>query len=143
MTQQQHKSRLRFRNHVIKTGAVAYTVRDSIFELAGVLKVEVSKRTGSILVIFNKAQIAAEDILNKIANTLDINSGLPGRSLRRSKHVLKNTRSRSLVKKGLLVTGAVTLGSLTFSKKAHLIAGATLVGFAGLHMMQNNKNLLK
>lgn len=143
MQQTQSTYRLRFRDQSIKIGSMAYALRDNLLELRGVIKVEVNKRTGSILVFFDKAKICSAAIFTKIFATIGIDSSKITNKVEAACKKITTKSCKSNVNKGMLITGAITLGALAFSNKTHAIAGAAFIGFAGLHMIQNKKSLLR
>ncbi|MGL1931031.1 MAG: hypothetical protein OCC45_04630 [Desulfotalea sp.] len=143
MQQAQSTYRLRFRDQSIKIGSMAYALRDNLLELRGIIKVEVNKRTGSILVLFDKAQIGSAVIFDKILATIGIDSSKIKDKIESAGKTITTKACRNYVNKGTLITGAITLGALAFSKKTHAIAGVVFIGFAGLHLIQNKKRLLQ
>lgn len=135
--------RFRFRHHALKVGDVTLDLRDKLLEIKGVLDVEVNKRVGSLLVLFDKTKTSLKNILEKIAATL----GLPIEKIysgaNSAQKALTSKKARSLTKKGLMVSGVATLGALAFSEKTHVIAGLTCLGIVSLHVFQNRKTLFK
>lgn len=143
MNTNQSTRRLRFRNQAIKMGATAYTLRDNLLDLPGIIKVTISKRTGSLLVLFDQTKVCTKTIFNKIMVTLGLSPHIGAKTIQEAHKKVTGKICRSTINKGLLLTGAVSLTALAFSKKAHVVAGTAFVALVGLHLAQHKQSLIK
>jgi len=137
------QGRIRFRNEALKVAEFGYTVRDSLLELKGVVQVQVNKRIGSILILFDKTKITTEKILTKVAETLGVDMKKVKSSVSNMKKALTGKKGRTYVKRGLIASMAAALGIVYFSEKWHVITGVAFVHLLALHLYQNKRTLLK
>ncbi len=137
------QGRIRFRNEALKVAEFAYTIRDSLLEVKGVVQVQVNKRIGSILILFDKTKVSAENILNKVADTLGVDMTKVKTSAKDVQKALTSRKGRKYVKRGLITAIAAALGVVYFSEKWHVVAGVAFVHLLGLHLYQNKRTLMK
>ena len=135
--------RIRFRNEALKVAEFGYAVRDSLLEVKGVVQVQVNKRVGSLLILFDKTKVTAEKILDTVAGALGVDLSKVRESVNDVKKKLTGPQGRRFVKRGLLVSMAATLGIVAFSEKWHVAAGVAFVHLLGLHLYQNKRTLFK
>jgi copper chaperone CopZ len=135
--------RIRFRNEALKVAEFAYAVRDSLLEVKGVAQVQINRRIGSILVLFDRTKVTAEGILTRIAESLGIDVEKVKNGASDVKKALTSREGRRYVKRGMLVSLATALGVLVVSERAHVAAGVVFVHLLALHLYQNKRTLLK
>ncbi|WP_018123753.1 HMA2 domain-containing protein [Desulfovibrio oxyclinae] len=137
------QGRIRFRNEALKVAEFGYTLRDALLEAKGVVQVQVNKRIGSILILFDKTKISTEKILKTIADALGIDLAKVKSGMNDVQKALAGRKGRRLVKRGMLASIAAALGIVYFSEKWHVVAGVAFVHFLALHLYQNKKTLMK
>ena len=137
------QGRIRFRNEALKVAEFAYTIRDSLLEVKGVVQVQVNKRIGSILILFDKSKVSADKILNQIAETLGVDMTKVKTGVKDMQKALTSRKGRKYVKRGLMATIAAALGIVYFSEKWHVVAGVTFIHLLALHLYQNKRTLMK
>lgn len=137
------QGRIRFRNEALKVAEFGYTIRDSLLELKGVMQVQVNKRIGSILILFDKTKVSADKILNRIAESLGVDMAKVKKSVGDMQKALTGKKGRTYVKRGMMAALGTALGVLLISEKWHAIAGAAFVSMLALHLYQNKRTLLK
>lgn len=137
------QGRIRFRNESLKVAEFGYTLRDALLEVKGVVQVQVNKRIGSILILFDKTKISADKILNTIAGALGVDMSKVKNGISNANKALTGRKGRRYVKRGLMASIATALGIVYFSEKWHVVAGITFVHLLALHLYQNKKSLMK
>lgn len=137
------QGRIRFRNEALKAAEFAYTVRDALLEVKGVLQVQVNKRIGSMLVLYDKTKISAENILNKIADALGVDMEKVNKGVQNMRKALTGPKGRRYVKRGMFASLAAALGIVCFSEKWHVAAGIVFVHLLAAHLYQNKRTLMK
>lgn len=137
------QGRIRFRNEALKLGEFAYTVRDSLLEVKGVIQVQVNKRVGSILILFDKTKTNAEKILNRIAGALGVDMEKVKADLSNVRKKLTGVKGRRYVKRGMFGALAAALGIVFFSEKMHVAIGVVFVHLLALHLYQNKRTLMR
>ncbi|SOB60120.1 conserved protein of unknown function [Pseudodesulfovibrio profundus] len=135
--------RIRFRNEALKVAEFGYGVRDALLEVKGVVQVQVNKRIGSILILFDKTKVSGEKILSKIADSLGVDMKKVKANISSMQKSLTGKKGRTYVKRGLMASIAAALGIVYFSEKWHVAAGVVFVHFLALHLYQNKRTLLK
>ncbi len=135
--------RIRFRNEALKVAELGFTVRDSLLELKGVAQVQVNKRIGSILILFDKTKISTEKILTKIAEALGVDMEKVKQNVSNLQKELTTPKARKYVQRGLMASIAAALGIVYFSEKWHVAAGVVFVHLLALHLYQNKRTLMK
>ncbi|WP_029896090.1 HMA2 domain-containing protein [Desulfohalovibrio reitneri] len=135
--------RVRFRNEALKVAEVAYSIRDSLLEAKGVLQVEVNKRIGSLLVLYDRGKTSAEQVMGKIATTLGIDVEKVKNRARNAGKALKSAKGRRYVKRGMMASLGGALAALTVSENWHVVGGSVFLGFLTLHLYQNQRTLAK
>jgi hypothetical protein len=135
--------RIRFRDEALMVAEVAYAIRDSLLEVKGVVQVEVNKRIGSILVLYDRSKTSGENILKRIAESLGVDVERVKDRARSAQKALTSAKGRRYVKRGMMASMAGALGVVAFSEKWHVAAGAVFVPLLALHMYQNKKTLMK
>lgn len=135
--------RIRFRNEALKVAEFGYTLRDALLEIKGVVQVQVNKRIGSILILFDKTKISAENILKTIADALGVDLDKVKSGMNDVRKAVTGRKGRRYVKRGMLATMAAALGIVYFSEKWHVAAGVAFVHLLALHLYQNKKTLMK
>jgi len=143
MTVAAAQGRIRFRNEALQVAEFGYAVRDSLLEIKGVVQVQVNKRIGSILILFDKTKVSAEKILNSIAESLGVDMAKVKKNVSNMQKALTGKKGRTYVKRGLLASMAALLGIVYFSEKWHVAAGVAFVHLLALHLCQNKRTLLK
>lgn len=137
------QGRIRFRNEALKVAEFGYAVRDALLEIKGVVQVQVNKRIGSILILFDKAKVSADSILTKLAEALGVDMSKVKENAAKVKKSFIGIKGRRYVKRGLLASIAAALGIVYFSEKWHVAAGVVFVHLLALHLYQNKKTLMK
>ncbi|QJB56964.1 HMA2 domain-containing protein [Pseudodesulfovibrio sp. zrk46] len=137
------QGRIRFRNEALKVAEFGYAVRDSLLELKGVVQVQVNKRIGSILILFDKTKVSTESILKKIAEALGVDMNKVKTNVSNMQKAMTGKKARTYVKRGLLTSIAAALGVVYFSEKWHVVAGVAFVHLLALHLYQNKRTLMK
>lgn len=135
--------RIRFRNESLKVAEFGYTVRDSLLEIKGVVQVQVNKRIGSILILFDKTKVNTDKILTKIAESLGVDMTKIKSNVSNMQKALAGRKGRKYVKRGMMASMAALLGIVYFSEKWHVAAGVAFVHLLALHLYQNKRTLLK
>ncbi|WP_319581964.1 HMA2 domain-containing protein [uncultured Pseudodesulfovibrio sp.] len=136
------QGRIRFRNEALKVAEFGYSIRDSLLELKGVVQVQVNKRIGSILILFDKTKVSTDKILNRIAESLGIDMAKVRKSVGDMQKVITGKKGRTYVKRGMMATMGAALGVLFISEKWHALAGAAFVSMLALHLYQNKRTLM-
>jgi len=140
-TAAQH-ARFRFRCESLKFEEHAHAVKNALAKTKGVAEVAVNKRVGSVLVLFDRAKIQAEQLFSTIITSL----GLAPEEVKEKLHELNRTisgrKGRRFIKRGLMGAGLLTLGLLTVSEKGHAIAGGVWLTLLAAHLYQNKRTLL-
>lgn len=137
------QGRIRFRNEALKVAEFGYSLRDALLEVKGVVQVQVNKRIGSILILFDKTKISTEKILKTIADALGVDLTKVKSGMNDVHKALTGLKGRRYVKRGMLATIAAALGIVYFSEKWHVAAGIAFVHLLALHLYQNKKTLMK
>lgn len=137
------QGRIRFRNESLKVAEFAYGIRDSLLEVKGVIQVQVNKRIGSILILFDKTKVSAENILSKVAEGLGIDMAKVKENVSNMKKALNGRNGRKYVKRGMGGALAAALGIVYFSEKWHVAAGIVFIHMLALHLYQNRRTLTK
>lgn len=137
------QGRIRFRNDALKAAEFGYAIRDSLLELKGVVQVQVNKRIGSILILFDKTKVSGEKILTKVADALGVDMAKVKANVSTMQKALTGKKGRTYVKRGMLTTMGALLGVVCFSEKWHVVAGVAFVHLLALHLYQNKRTLLK
>ncbi len=131
--------RIRLRNKALKAEELAYTLRDQLLEVRGVVQVQINKRIGSILILFDKAKTNAEKILCDLAGVL----GIDREKIKKTINTITGKKARQYVKQGMLVTLGIGLGAALFSEKWHIAFGLVFTKLVALHLYQNRRTLMK
>ncbi|GFM36645.1 HMA2 domain-containing protein [Desulfovibrio psychrotolerans] len=135
------QGRIRFRNGALKAGELGYALRDELLAAKGVLDVQLNKRIGSMLVLFDKARITAETILKRIAAHLDIDLAKVREGLNNMNRIIGSRAARRNVKIGMGVALGTAMASLAYSGRWHAVAGSVFMLFLGTHLYQNRRTL--
>ena len=135
------QGRIRYRSDSLKIKEKAESVKDTLEQTAGVIKVSVSKRVGSVLIFFDKAKIKAEQLLKKVAECLHINTEKITVCLRQLNSKITGRTGRRVVKRGMLGAGVVTLGLLMYSDDWHAVGGVVWASLMAVHLYQNKRTL--
>ena len=139
---EQH-GRMRIRNSALTIKEKAESACARVKGMSGVLDVTLNERIGSMLVLFDDAKVKAEALLCNIAGALGIDVEALRESAQKLNRFIGSREGRRYVKRGMMGAGAVGLGMLAFSEKAHALAGAAFLGLAITHMYQNRRTLTK
>ncbi|BCS88104.1 HMA2 domain-containing protein [Pseudodesulfovibrio sediminis] len=137
------QGRIRFRNEALKVTEFGFTLRDALLEVKGVVQVQVNKRIGSILILFDNTKISAEKVLSKIADALGVDLTKVKSGMNDVHKALTGMKGRRYVKRGMLASMATLLGIVYFSEKWHVAAGVAFVHLIALHLYQNKKTLMR
>ncbi|CCH50186.1 HMA2 domain-containing protein [Pseudodesulfovibrio piezophilus] len=137
------EGRIRFRNEALKVADFGYKVRDSLLEVKGVIQVQVNKRVGSILILFDKTKITAENILTKIAEGLGIDMNKVKANMASAQKTLNGRKARRYVKRGLAASLIAAIGIVYYSERWHVVAGSAFLSLLGMHIYQNRRTLAK
>lgn len=136
------QGRIRFRNEALKVAEFGYTVRDALLEAKGVVQVQVNRRVGSLLVLFDKTRISAERILERIARSLGVDPDKVRDGAAGVQRALASRKGRRYVKRGMMASLAAALGIVLVSEKWHVAAGVVFVHLLAAHMYQNRRTLM-
>jgi copper chaperone CopZ len=136
------EGRIRFRNEALKVAEFGYAIRDSLLEAKGVMQVQVNKRVGSILILFDKTKISAEKILNKIAEAIGVDMTKVKAGVNNMNKALTGRKGRRYVKRGLMATITTAIGVVYFSEKLHVVAGIGFLTLLAMHVYQNKRTLM-
>ena len=143
MTAGTASGRIRFRNEALKVAEFGMTVRDALLEAKGVLEVQVNRRIGSLLVIFDKSRINAEKILTRIADALGVDLDKMKKQAQQLQRTISGRDARKYVKRGLLASLGLALGVVFLSEEWHVAAGTAFVGLLAAHLYQNRRTLMR
>ena len=135
--------RIRFRNGALKAAGFANTVRDALLDAKGVLEVQVNRRVGSLLVLFDKGRISGEKILSTVAESLGVDLDKLRAQAASMKKSITSPDGRRNVKRGMMASLAVGLAMLVFSERLHAAAGLAFVALLAAHLYQNKRTLMK
>jgi len=135
--------RIRFRHGALKVGEKATALRDSLLDAKGVLDVQINKRVGSALVLYDKAKLKLENVLNVIAEALGIDMEKVRAGVSRLSQKVNSRKGRRYVKRGMMGAGVTSLALLTFSETGHAVAGSVMLACAAVHLYQNRRTLMK
>lgn len=135
--------RLRVRNGALKSNELATCVKEKLFEAKGVLEVQVNRRVGSVLVLFDKARISVERVMGRIATALGMDTKKLSAKAQSAQKAISGKKGRRYVKRGMIVALAAALGVVAYSEKWHVIAGGAFLTLLGAHLYQNRRTVLK
>ena len=135
--------RLRLRNTKLKDATLVKELSEYLGPFQGVLSIANNIRVGSILIIFNAEETNAEEIIKHLSTfqNFDHQNWLPQKQ--KAKQNARNRAMKKFVKMGLVAGAIGTLGTLTVSKKMHVLAGSLFFSLLSAHLYQNRRTLLK
>ncbi len=137
------EGRIRIRNAALKVGEMGYALRDELLAAKGVLDVQVNKRIGSMLVLYDKARISAESILQRVATALHVDLDKVRAGLSNINRKLVSREGRRYVKAGMGASLGIAMGALAVSGRWHILAGTVFLGCLGAHLYQNRRTLTR
>lgn len=106
--------------------------------MPGVKKVETNPRTGSVLVHFDTGMIEISTL------TSEVKEFLPESKETRPEVSPKPPLSRrALAKRGMALSLGGAVAALLVSEKMHVALGCAFLLFAGAHISQNRRTLLR
>ncbi|MFV0347264.1 MAG: HMA2 domain-containing protein [Halodesulfovibrio sp.] len=136
------QGRIRFRNGALKVGELGYSLRDELLAAKGILDVQLNKRIGSMLVLFDKARIKAEAIFKRIAEFLHIDVVKVQEGLSSFNRAFGSRAARRNVKLGMGLALGTAIGALAYSGRWHAVAGGAFLTLLGGHLYQNRRTLM-
>lgn len=136
-----HHARFRFRCESLKLDERADAVKSALTKTKGVAEVAINKRVGSVLVLFDRAKVQAEQLFSTIVASLGLDPEEVKEKLRELNRAVSGRKGRRIIKRGLMGAGLVTLGMLTISEKGHAIAGGVWLTLLAAHLYQNKRTL--
>lgn len=144
--------RVRVRDEALKREPLAAQVRDALLATPGVAAAEVNPRVGSMLVLYDAALAAVEQILKTIEGF--IGTGIqesgsvapqrPGRMPLAGRLSLSLTPAvkRRVVNTGMLVSLALSVAAAVLDfKKLHILAGILFLALFGDHLYQRKEQM--
>ncbi|GFK94694.1 hypothetical protein NNJEOMEG_02541 [Fundidesulfovibrio magnetotacticus] len=137
------EGRVRFRDAALKAEDIGNTVREALRKTPGVLRTEVNRRVGSLLVLYDKASIGLKDILEKIAQALGVDPEMFREHLKNLQRTLAGVGARRNVKRGMLGALGLALGGLLVHEGLHVAAGAVFAALLAAHLYQNRRTLMR
>jgi len=136
-------ARVRFRCKSLRIDEKILAVKKLLLETQGVLEVAFNKRIGSVLVIFDKTATSAEQIVQKITKSLNIDLEKIQESLKNTHKSFFSKRARTLVKRTMMTAGAASIFALFYSGGKHIFYGRIWLTAMMLHAYQNKRTILK
>lgn len=145
--------RLRVRDEGLKREPLVDRVRDALMGTPGVAQVDANPRVGSLLVLYDAALAAAEQILKTIAELLGSAGEAGGQEEPRSASgripfVGKASLSvspavrRKVVNLGMLASLLLSVAAAILDfKKLHILAGVVFLALFGDHFFQRREQM--
>ena len=140
-TTTEHHARFRFRCESLKLEERANAVKDALSKTKGVAEIAVNKRVGSLLVLFDRGKVQAEQLFSTIARCLGLEPEQVKSKLTSFHHTITGKKGRRVVKRGMLAAGITALSLLTVSDDKHAIAGVVWLSLIAAHIYQNKRTL--
>jgi len=135
--------RVRVRHGALKGSSTAGEIRGKLLEMKGVLDVQINRRVGSLLVMYDKAKISLERILNKVAEVLHVDLAALKSRMSQANKALTGVKGRRYVKRGMLGALGTAMVALVWTERYHVVAGGVFLGLLGLHLYQNKRTLAR
>ena len=135
--------RFRVRDEALKIEEKAAAAKESLLKTKGVVEVAVNKLVGSILVLFDKTKVKAEQLFTKLGECLGINIARVKKGLSCFNRTITGRKARRIVKFSMIGAGVTTLTLLAYSEDKHAIAGMVWVSLMVAHLYQNKRTLFK
>lgn len=125
------EGRMRIRDECLKMPTIANAVEKTLMRIRGITEVAVNRRAGSILVLYDRSVLKIQQILNILADYLDINT-----FYRKTEQVVMNpVIRRRIAKIGMPLSLAISISAALLDLKAlHVAFGVIFLGFLGLHL---------
>ena len=132
------EGRMRIRDERLKMPTIANAVEKTLMRIRGITEAAVNRRAGSILVLYARGVLKMQQILNILADYLDINT-----FYRKTEQVVrKPVIRRRIASIGMLFSLALSLvAALADLMPLHVILGIVFLGFLGLHLYRS-KNII-
>lgn len=154
------EGRIRLRDEKFKNRAVGDEIQKNVAHLKGILNVSINRRTGSLLIFYDKAGLRLEQVLHILADYLDAAKTEWGLSQNcghspRIKYgagsdfgtvpvARVSITNRKIVNLGMLASLAVSmLGAAADIAALHIAAGIIFLGFVGLHIFRYKTHMFK
>lgn len=145
--------RLRVRDEALKREPLATRVRDALLATPGVAAAEVNPRVGSMLVLYDAALAAVDQILETVAGLLGTSvqagpeTAAPGRPARMPLSggmslFPSPAMKRRVVNLGMLASLALSIAAAVLDfKKLHILAGILFLALFGDHFYQRREQM--
>lgn len=140
-TTTEHHARFRFRCESLKLEERANAVKDALSKTKGVAEIAVNKRVGSLLVLFDRGKVQAEQLFSTIARCLGLEPEQVKNKLTSFNRTITGKKGRRVVKRGMMVAGITALSLLTVSEDKHAMAGVVWISLIAAHIYQNRRTL--
>lgn len=125
------EGRIRLRDERLRISQLADAVKEILLNIKGIKEVSANQRAGSILILYDKAVLKLEQILQVLADYLNIRV-----NYEKAKQATCNPASiRRIAKIGMLLSLAISISAALLDLKAlHVAFGVIFLGFLGLHL---------
>ncbi len=145
--------RLRVRDEGLKREPLADRVREALLGTPGVAAVEANPRVGSLLVMYDAALAAAEQILKTISELLGSTREAAGSEEPRARSVrnpfagkvslsLTPAVRRKVVNIGMLASLLLSVAAAILDfKKLHILSGVVFLALFGDHLFQRKEQM--